>query len=147
MTPSSALTLESARGIGQLQFQIPNTPVASRHAREWLTGPLRASHPVIADDVLLCLSEAVANAHRHTTSSMIRVDSLIIEASVLVQVHDDRPGGLPAPADPRADAEHGRGLTLIEACSDAWGVVPRGGPRSRGKTVWFVVLTRGSEEG
>ncbi|MFD9717817.1 ATP-binding protein [Streptomyces sp. NPDC059076] len=90
-------------------------------------------------------SEAVANAHRHTPSSVIRVDNLIIEASVLVRVHDDRPGVLPVPADPRADAEHGRGLTLIDACSDAWGVIPLGGTRATGKTVWFVVLTRGSE--
>lgn len=149
MTPSSALTLESAPGVGQLYVQIPNSRAAARRARDWLAGPLRATHPLIADDVLLCLSEVVANVYRHTTTPTIRVETLIIEPSVVVRVHDNDPGPLPKPADPGGggEIESGRGLTLIDACADAWGVTVLGGPEPRGKAFWFTLLGRPSSAG
>ena len=55
------------------------------------------------------------------------------DAQVLVQVWDANPRQ-PQPADPGAEAEHGRGLLLVEALSAGWGsfTVP-GWP---GKVVW-----------
>ncbi|MGW6454657.1 ATP-binding protein [Streptomyces sp. NPDC055078] len=99
----------------------------------------------MTDDVLLCLSEAVTNAHRHTTTPRIRVTTVVSERSVLIHVRDNRPAPLPRPGEPRPGAEHGRGLILIDTCADAWGVTLLGGRHPTGKAVWFTLL--GHREG
>ncbi len=45
----------------------------------------------------------------------------------------------PAPADPGADAENGRGLLLVEALSERWGHFGYDG----GKVVWARLLGAG----
>ncbi|MGW6454936.1 ATP-binding protein [Streptomyces sp. NPDC055078] len=149
MTPSSqsaassALTSEPPAGVGRIRIDIPNTPAAARGARAWLAGAVGAVHPQVAEDVLLCLSEAVTNAHRHTSTATIRIDTVITVRAVLVHVHDNRPDPLPRPEEqPRLGLEHGRGLTLIDACADEWGVTVLGGNRPTGKAVWFTLLGR-----
>ncbi|MFF8957853.1 ATP-binding protein [Streptomyces sp. NPDC014894] len=139
MTPSSALTHEPALGVGLIRIDIPNCRAAPGRARAWLAGPVRGSHPGRAEDVLLCLSEAVTNVHRHTTAAVIRIDTVITTLSVLVRVHDDRPAPLDRAPGAGVEAEGGRGLTLIDACADAWGVTYLGGSRPTGKAVWFSV--------
>ncbi|WP_334527037.1 hypothetical protein [Streptomyces sp. B21-105] len=44
---------------------------------------------------------------------------------------------MPGQESAEPDAEHGRGLILVAALCETWGVVPR--PGGRGKTVWAVV--------
>ncbi|WP_324614332.1 hypothetical protein [Streptomyces sp. NRRL B-1140] len=57
-----------------------------------------------------------------------------------MEVSDTRAEHRPAastPTSPDAESESGRGLLLVAALADAWGVTdPRGGP---GKTVWASV--------
>ncbi|WP_206432356.1 ATP-binding protein [Streptomyces sp. ADI92-24] len=50
-----------------------------------------------------------------------------------IEVTDTRGDRLPAPSTPADDAESGRGLLIVEALADRWGVVPGLVPR---KTVW-----------
>jgi anti-sigma regulatory factor (Ser/Thr protein kinase) len=116
-------------------------PCARKHAQcvvaEWGRGAL-------ADTVGLLVSELVTNAVTASQSlardlGVTPVRLLLVEgtAGVLVQVWDAS-GGLPAPAalpEP-LDAEHGRGLLLVDALSQAWGSYVSAGV---GKVVWCSV--------
>lgn len=108
----------------------------ARHAaeaalREWGVAP--GSAPV----VLLVLSELATNAVRHGRvpgryyEVRIAYDA---EKLVGVEVSDPREG-LPRLGDATPDAESGRGLAIVEAFAEAWGVRPR----TVGKTVWARV--------
>lgn len=84
-----------------------------------------------ADDVVLCVSELVTNALVHGVPPgrrlrlLLRYDGCVLR----VEVHDSGPG-VPHVVDD-AD-EGGRGLLLVAALSDKWGVRER----ESGKAVW-----------
>lgn len=84
-----------------------------------------------ADDVSLCVSELATNALLHGAPPgrgfllRVRYDGDVLR----VEVHDSG-GGEPCVAD-EAD-EGGRGLFLVAALADKWGV----GQRDPGKVVW-----------
>ncbi|MFD8309233.1 ATP-binding protein [Streptomyces sp. NPDC059690] len=84
-----------------------------------------------ADDVLLCVSELVTNAVIHGVPPGRQLRLILRnEGRVLVvEVHDSGPG-VPHVVDD-AD-EGGRGLLLVSALSDKWGVRER----ELGKAVW-----------
>jgi anti-sigma regulatory factor (Ser/Thr protein kinase) len=90
-------------------------------------------------DLLLCLTEIATNAVEHTDSrngGQIVVRLSVSEKEILASVTDD--GGATTypkiPAEP--DGTCGRGLRLVDALADRWGVQP-GRP---GTTVWFAIL-------
>jgi anti-sigma regulatory factor (Ser/Thr protein kinase) len=92
----------------------------------------------LADAVELAVTELLANVVRHVPDR--RCTLLLLrrmgggEGGVRVEVSDGSPRQ-PVPAGPVSDdSECGRGLTLLDAVVDKWGVEP--GPRG-GKTVWF----------
>nr|WP_239154692.1 ATP-binding protein [Streptomyces sp. SID14446] len=103
---------------------------ARRFAHETLAGWGLAGTEQ-ADDVLLCVSELATNALVHAVPPgrhfrvFLRYDGTVLR----VEVHDSRPG-TPRIAD-RAD-EGGRGLLLVAAFADRWGV----DARDPGKAVW-----------
>ncbi|MFI8928226.1 ATP-binding protein [Streptomyces sp. NPDC053474] len=86
------------------------------------------------DDVRLCTSELVTNALLHGTSTddviLVRVE--FHDAQLLVEVHDGG-DGTPRQHQVRDTSDNGRGLFLVAAIADDWGVAARGGP---GKRVW-----------
>lgn len=86
-----------------------------------------------AADILLCVSELTTNALVHGVPPgrgfLLRV--LPYGDGVRVEVHDSG-DGVPAIPRPAADAEGGRGLLLVEALADKWGV----GERDPGQVVW-----------
>lgn len=86
-----------------------------------------------ADDILLCVSELTTNALLHGVPPgrgfLLRVTH--DENTVRVEVHDSGTG-TPAVPERSATAENGRGLLLVEALADKWGV----GERDPGKEVW-----------
>jgi len=87
-------------------------------------------------DAVLLVSELATNALRHTLSARILCGiGLVTDDCLRLEVHDhDHTGrGLPR-CEPGPEDEGGRGLVLVEAIADIWGV-----DRSRltgGNAVW-----------
>ncbi|MFH8486380.1 ATP-binding protein [Streptomyces longisporoflavus] len=89
------------------------------------------------DAAALVVSELVTNAIVHTASHRIVCELCTRPGTLRIAVRDDGYGsGVPRPAQegPDADDEHGRGLLLVEAVSNAWGVRDEG--PGAGLTVW-----------
>lgn len=104
---------------------------ARRFVRDVLTTwPVELPDP---DAVLLCTDELVTNAIVHVASDIdvvVRWDDGVVR----VEVHDRSPRPPLRQVHP-VDAEAGRGLELIEAMTERWGVAAVDG----GKVVWFEV--------
>ncbi|MFE6189185.1 ATP-binding protein [Streptomyces sp. NPDC056465] len=87
------------------------------------------------DDVLLCVSELATNALLHGVPPgrgfLVRLRLVGEGRELLVEVHDSG-GGVPMVREPCG--ESGRGLMLVDALADRWGV----GERDPGKVVWCV---------
>lgn len=95
--------------------------------------------PALADTAELLATEIVTNALQHTGGGAVLTATLSPGPAkrLRVEVHDSlgrrpprRPPGGVRPAD---DATSGRGLLLVEALADTWGIQASGA----GKTVWF----------
>lgn len=86
-----------------------------------------------ADQVLLCVSELCTNALVHGVPPgrgfrlFLRWDGDVLT----VEVHDSGDGA-PKEGHPDSGDETGRGLMLVSALADEWGV----GERNPGKIVW-----------
>lgn len=103
-------------------------------ARAWVRARLRAARvePDVIDVTELLVSEVATNAVRHGDGDEITV-RLELAEHLEAAVHDDARRGTPtlrraAPAD-----LGGRGLTLVQGLSSAWGTRQDG----TGKWVWF----------
>ncbi|MFI1934781.1 ATP-binding protein [Streptomyces sp. NPDC020330] len=89
------------------------------------------------NDVLLCVTELATNALRHGVPPgrgfKVHIYLERIENALRVELHDSGDGEV-CPADelPGAEDEGGRGLLLVAAVADKWGV----GERNPGKIVW-----------
>ncbi|HVE98951.1 MAG TPA: ATP-binding protein [Mycobacteriales bacterium] len=94
-----------------------------------------------ADDVAVVVSELVTNAIVHAESrSMLRMR--LGPASLRLEVVDHGPGA-PDPQHASNDDEHGRGLLIVAAYADAWGISPDG----NGKIVWAELPRAGAAHG
>jgi hypothetical protein len=88
----------------------------------------------LTDAVELGVTELVANVVRHVPDRRCAVLLLRQAEGVRVEVSDSSPELPVAHSDLSPDAEYGRGLVLLDAVADKWGVIPALGG---GKTVWF----------
>ncbi|MFJ5231824.1 ATP-binding protein [Kitasatospora sp. NPDC088391] len=88
--------------------------------------------PELADTAELLTSELVTNALVHTGKDAVLDAVLTGEQRLRVEVRD-RTSSLPGRRNPGEDATNGRGLLLVEALADDWGVQLRGD----GKVTWF----------
>ncbi|WP_331742086.1 ATP-binding protein [Streptomyces sp. NBC_01006] len=119
----------------RVDITLPATPEAARSARRALSEAAIGSD--LADDARLLVTEAVGNAVRHTVSTRIRMVVAVEPGTerLLCALRDDTPHL--GPANPAAAGcarrESGRGLGLIAALSQSWGVATDGA----GKWVWF----------
>ncbi|WP_244949963.1 ATP-binding protein [Streptomyces griseofuscus] len=108
-----------------------SVPAARRFA-EWALSDWGLAAWERGADVSLCVSELATNAVVHGVPPgrgfLLRLRHEA--ALVRVEVHDSGTG-VPAVAHPTLD-EGGRGLLLVSALSDKWGV----GERNPGKIVW-----------
>ncbi|MEK9520000.1 ATP-binding protein [Streptomyces sp. NPDC087908] len=86
----------------------------------------------LSDSATLALTELVANVVRHVPGRRCSVLILREPYGLRVEVADGVPGAVHAKAAGPLD-EGGRGLVLVEAVTDRWGV----DERADGKTVWF----------
>ncbi|MEU6141636.1 ATP-binding protein [Streptomyces sp. NPDC047081] len=104
---------------------------AARHFTRWTLHYWGLAEWTRADDLLLCVSELVTNALLHGVPPgrrllfRLKYDGEVVR----IEVHDSGTG-VPRVADD-AD-EGGRGLLLVSALADKWGV----GRRDPGKVVW-----------
>ncbi|WP_329267078.1 PAS domain S-box protein [Streptomyces sp. NBC_01451] len=86
-----------------------------------------------ADNALLLLSETLTNAVLHAEGP-IGLHLTRTASDLTVEVSDHSPQ-LPQPRLATADDESGRGLLLVRALADNWGVRPT----DEGKTTWFTL--------
>ncbi|MFE7464866.1 ATP-binding protein [Streptomyces sp. NPDC057499] len=97
----------------------------------------------VADGAELALTELIANVVRHVPGS--RCQTFIFrlpDGGVRVEVADESTD-LPYLVVRDELDEGGRGLVMVEALTDRWGVEPR--RDGRGKTVWFECARRPSD--
>jgi anti-sigma regulatory factor (Ser/Thr protein kinase) len=93
--------------------------------------------PALVDTAELLASELVTNALQHTRGGAVLTATLTPGPGhrLRIEVQDSLAGRpRPRPADMAGDhGTSGRGLLLVQALADTWGVRARAG----GKVVWF----------
>ncbi|MFJ6866608.1 ATP-binding protein [Streptomyces termitum] len=115
--------------------------IVSAHLRHWHLDDL-------VDPVQLGVTELLSNVHRHARPDKectVELELFLDRLTVSVRDHDPR---IPVASEtgaedlwdeaagPDALATSGRGLAIVGALSDSWGVRPRG---ADGKVVWFTL--------
>lgn len=125
-----------------------STPRGARLARLFVSHCLDSwGHPYGSDvneTLTLITAELCSNAVRHGRvpgrDFHVRLTSEAGGGRLRLEVSDTRAERRPVVAPPaQPDAESGRGLLLVTALADDWGVTDR--RRGPGKTVWAVVRT------
>ncbi|MFB9576786.1 MULTISPECIES: ATP-binding protein [Streptomyces] len=134
---------------------VPHGPAGVGQARHRMREQLR-SYGVsdsVVDDAVLILSELLSNACRHGRPLGRHTD--VGDGDVRAAWRVDRTGGLtvevtdgggptrPIPATPSVTARGGRGLNIISALAEEWGV--RDG--SSGEVTVWVVVSEGHDTG
>ena len=114
---------------------LPFTPKSSAMAREFVADHTHDVPAAVGQDAELLTSELVTNAVRYGEPAIV-VQLTVSDETVAVNVSDDGCAMpvLPAIAPPASSAS-GRGLLILGAVANRWGVTPHYG--RRGKTVWF----------
>ncbi|WP_149549833.1 ATP-binding protein [Streptomyces marokkonensis] len=108
---------------------------SARHVRRIVRPFLREWEMAeLSDDIELGVTELLANVVRHVPGRRCALQLLRRPGGVRVEVADgsEEPPCVPVGSAP--DAESGRGLVLVDAVSEKWGVDPR---PCGGKSVWF----------
>lgn len=85
----------------------------------------------LADSVELAVTELVANVVRHVPDRRCALLVLRQTAGVRVEVADGSPQPPRVPTELSPEAEGGRGLVLLDAVVDKWGVGPGPGVARR----------------
>ncbi|MET8579551.1 ATP-binding protein [Streptomyces collinus] len=110
------------------------TPRGARLARLLAADQLRAWE-LPQDPATHIVAELAANAatHGRVPGRSFRLSLRMVGRGLRIEVTDTRGDCLPKLQDPQAHAESGRGLLLVDALADRWGVTQGRFPR---KTVW-----------
>ncbi|SED88564.1 ATP-binding protein [Streptomyces sp. TLI_105] len=118
--------------------------IISAHLRHWQLDAL-------VDQAVLGLTELLTNVHRHAQPDKgckVEIELLLDRLTVSVRDHDprlpevrrsdalDASGALGPVDDLDALATSGRGLGIVGAVSESWGIRPCG---ADGKVVWFTL--------
>lgn len=124
---------------------IPHHPRGARIARQRLTAELHGTvHPALLADAVAVMAELVGNAVRHASplpGGVVRVawrlrpagsEPAVDRDTVEVRVTDGGADGKPRIRAIPTDAIDGRGLSIVAALSDRWGVDRDG----LGQSVW-----------
>ncbi|MGW6567731.1 ATP-binding protein [Streptomyces sp. NPDC054975] len=111
--------------------------IVSAHLRYW-------NLDALIDHAALGVTELLTNVHRHAQpdkTCTVRIELLLDRLTVSVHDRDPRIpniGGLSGcrlPDDLDEFATSGRGLAIIEAVSESWGIRPH----DEGKVIWFTL--------
>lgn len=133
-------TSGGARQVAGGQLRLCALPSAPFWARQY-TRLFLANCPGVCDDATetaqLIVSELVTNAARASASTLgiIGLSLRPVKNKLIIEVRDQS-ADPPVLAPANRDAEHGRGLVLVDALSEEWGysAEPRGG-----KVVYAIV--------
>ncbi|MEU2564035.1 ATP-binding protein [Streptomyces longispororuber] len=133
MTRSAEVTTDEGEVIARWPRHPRSVSKARQELRKYLADWGSAD---IEDAALVVLSELLTNAVRHahgTHGRVIETRFVRLPAGALrLEVHDACVA-LPVVRAPEPCAEGGRGLPLVAALAERWGVAARNGP---GKRVW-----------
>lgn len=113
---------------------LPGVDRSVARGRRFVRETLGSRHPAL-DKVALGVSELATNAIMHTPSGDGGQFTIgLLTRGTLVRVEVTNDGTMPAKPRVRhdADAESGRGILIIDALADAWGVTETSGTT----TVW-----------
>ena len=111
--------------------------IVSAQLRYWHLDPL-------IDRAALGVTELLSNVHRHARpdkTCTVEIELLLDRIMVSVHDRDPRLPVVPDVEDGDALATCGRGLAMVAAVSESWGVRPDG---DSGKVVWFTLPTPSS---
>ena len=119
---------------------VPHHARGARQARHRLTAALTGSiPPALLADVISVAAELIANAVRHAEplpGGVVRLAWRLRTSEgkrlIEVRVTDGGAPQLPRPRSASGDEADGRGLTIVEALADRWGVDKDG----LGQSVW-----------
>ncbi|MFC7637995.1 ATP-binding protein [Streptomyces thermogriseus] len=113
---------------------LSSTPRGARLARLLAADQLRAWElPVETASHIVAELAANAVTHGRVPGRSFRLTLYVVGGTLRIEVTDTRSDRRPEPREPGTDAESGRGLLLVEALADRWGVAEERFPR---KTVW-----------
>ena len=125
-------TLWSARH----RFRLPAVDTSAAEARRRTLGQLlewRAPQDTL-DNAQLVISELVTNALRHTRSAAVSCELRRSGRLLRIAVSSEGAGPRHEPTPAGDEDEGGRGLLLVVALAEGWGVRPA--DAGRGHTVW-----------
>lgn len=121
-------------------MDVPHDARSAAAARRALASDLRRAEvrAELADDAALLLSELVGNAVRHADplpGGVVTVAWEVGRSSVRLSVTDGGAQWTGPPRPPGPDAEHGRGLAVVDSLAMSWGVEQA----EPGQRVWAVL--------
>jgi DNA-binding NarL/FixJ family response regulator len=118
----------------EMSMQLPAAPESPRAARRFVERALAAwGHDGLVDTVRLLVSELVGNAVLHAASD-VELSLRLLPDRLRVDVVD-RSTLVPHRRNAGTDEQTGRGSSLVEALTTAWGI----SGRPDGKSVWFEI--------
>ncbi|ADI08888.1 hypothetical protein SBI_05768 [Streptomyces bingchenggensis BCW-1] len=110
-------------------------PALRRSMRTHLT---RWGLPNVIDAALICVSELVTNVIVHVGAGTPTTMAVSMNGTYLrIEIHDPDRSALPTLLGATTTSESGRGLALVVAVTDRWGVMPT----DAGKTTWCEIAT------
>lgn len=115
------------------QLHLPEDLPSVTRARHFVRDVLmRWDLKALVDDAQLGTSELVANAIRHAGTDLVL--TIRVDGVVTIAIQDGEPElRRPVIADSDFLAENGRGLHIVAAISQDWGITTA----ANGKVVWF----------
>jgi anti-sigma regulatory factor (Ser/Thr protein kinase) len=124
--------------VGDASIVLPSEEGSVGLGRKWLVSALGIAHPAV-DDSLQALSEVLTNAITYGVGRDVHICCRQIDGYLEIAVINEvSPGGVRPQKQLLGEmAEHGRGLVLVDAYSESWGVVEMAA--SRRVMVWFRV--------
>ena len=116
--------------------RLPATPDSVRAARRFVAEVLADVPPESLQRIELMISELATNCVLHVGGEFV-VAVRRDDREVRIEVIDAGAGDVRV-RSPRATDPHGRGLRIVAALADDWGVSPAKGRRT-GKRVWLRI--------
>lgn len=135
--PRSAQRPEAAAAPLQYAFRLPALHVFVSEARRCVVARLRewGAHEDVCSDAELVISELFTNAVLHTDSVEIGNGLRVTGTHLRVEVADEGcRSKQQCLRSAESEAENGRGLLLVKALSERWGV--RAGENGQGSVTW-----------